>query len=79
MDKWGMAEKVIFIGIAWAIILCMLFAFADQNARDVISDESQNDIMWALFGIYLGQTVQLVFYLTTPILLFFIACALLKD
>jgi len=73
MDKWGMVEKVVFIGLIWIMIICLLYGMASGYAN-----QSGDDTM-TIFLIYMGQTVQLVYYFTMPILLFLIACALLKD
>ena len=72
MDKWGMLEKILIIGLFWVFIVCILYGIA----TDVTWYEGDTT---AVFLIYLGQTAQLVYYFTMPIILFLIACSLLKD
>jgi len=74
-----MAGNAFFIMLIWAMVILAVYGIAQNNAGDIISEESHGEVTWMLFGLYLGQTVQFVYYFTMPILLFLIACALLKD
>lgn len=67
-----MVEKIVIIGLIWIVIVCVLFGIAQTNTQ------YEGDTM-VLFWIYLVQTIKGAYYFTTPIILFLIACALLKD
>ena len=67
-----MLEKILFIILIWAMIVCIIYGFAADATK------SGGDT-GVLFWIYLVQTIKGAYYLTMPIVLFLIACALLKD
>ena len=71
MDKWGMAEKVVLIVLIWLMLIALLYGMAINS--DYEGDRS------VLFGNYVVETIKGVYYLTIPIVLFLIACALLKK
>ena len=80
MDKRDMASIILYMVIVWMIIITVLFCLADYNANEMdLTDTTRSEITGVLFYAYLVQAIQGVYYLTVPIILFIIACTMLKE